>query len=89
MIDLALYRTHAGDHRAIRIDPVLLLVVSHPGVHRIGAIGVLIFPIAISLLLPSTAFFLQVEGFDDAARISLSKLAQERVVCKLSVLFRI
>ena len=89
MIDLALHGTHAGDHRAIRIDPVLLLIVGHPGVHRIGAIGVLIFPGAISLLLPSATLFLQVEGLNDTARISLTKLAQERVVRKLLVLFRI
>ena len=87
MIDLALHGTHAGDHRTIRIDPVLLLVVGHPGVHRIGTIGVLIFPGAISLLLPSATFSLQVEGLDDTARISLTKLAQERVVRKLLVLF--
>ena len=74
MIDLALHGTHAGDHRAIRIDPVLLLVVGHPGARRIGAIGVLIFPTTIGLLLPSTAFSLQVEGLDDATRIGLTEL---------------
>ena len=89
MIDLATHCAHAGDHRAVRIDPVLLLVIGHPSVHRIRAVGVLIFPASISLLLPSPTFSLQVEGFDDTTRIGLTKLSQERIVRKLPVLFRI